>query len=311
MTLKRLVLQFFCFNYLVCIFQKSLTYLKERSIFSALRSFEFIRRVCFHKRRSNGMKNNDNYHLPSFFVNSVPKSGTHLLKNLLQGMPNISHKSQNEFYEGHVYQLKDHFYQLGQIKSNEFGIGHIYYSSEWSYMLKRLNMKNIFISRDLRDVVVSYVYFILEKYPRHPLYNYLNNEATNQKERYLAFINGVQTDEVKHPSISELFNLYQGWLEDPSTLSITFEDLIGSERSRLLTLAKIVNYLWDGIILPAPVNEIISSMEEKMDGKYSLTFRSGKIGGWEEEFDDEVKDAFKKVAGDLLIKLKYEENYEW
>lgn len=257
------------------------------------------------------MENRGIFHLPSFFVNSVPKSGTHLLKNLLQGIPNISHKPENEFYEGYAYHLKDHFYRLGHINPNEFGIGHIYHSTEWSYMLKRLNMKNIFISRDLRDVVVSYVYFILEKYPRHPLYNYLNKEATTQKERYLAFINGVQTDEVKHPSIVEFFNLYQGWLEESSTLSITFEDLIGNERARLLTLAKIVNYLWDDTSYPIPLEEIISNMEERMAGKYSLTFRSGKIGGWEEEFDDEVKEAFKKVAGDLLIKLKYEKDYEW
>ncbi|MDC7724414.1 sulfotransferase domain-containing protein (plasmid) [Priestia aryabhattai] len=257
------------------------------------------------------MKNSKTCYLPSFFVNSVPKSGTHLLKNLLQGMPNVSHNPKNEFYEGHSYQFKDHFYKLGCINPNEFGIGHVYYSHDWLHMLKRLNMKRIFITRDLRDVVVSYVYFILEKYPNHPLYNYLTNEVKSQKERYLAFINGVQTDDVKHPSILEHFTLYQGWLNDADTLSITFEDLISSERARLLTLAKIANYIWDGVDLPVPIDEMIERMEERMDGKYSLTFRSGKIGGWQDEFDEEVKDAFKEVAGDLLIKLKYEKDYEW
>jgi hypothetical protein len=244
-------------------------------------------------------------------MNSVPKSGTHLLKNILKGMPSVTHNPKNEFYEGYPHQLKNYFQQLSQIKPNEFGTGHVYYSLEWLHMLKQLNMKHIFISRDPRDVVVSYVYFILEKFPYHPLYEYLTKEAKNQKQRYLALIDGVQTEKIKYPSIADWFQPFLGWLKDPYTLSITFEDLVQSKESSRLQLIKIIDYLWSGLTPHVPIPKILESMEERMNYKYSLTFRSGKIGNWKVEFDDEINSAFKKITGNLLIELGYEKNNEW
>ncbi len=40
----------------------------------------------------------------------------------------------------------------------------------------------------------------------------------------------------------------------------------------------------------------------------SATFRKGKIGSWREEFDDEIKVAFKRSAGEFLTSLGYELN---
>lgn len=107
-------------------------------------------------------------------------------------------------------------------------------------------MKHIFISRDLRDILVSYVYFIVEKYPHHPLYEYLTNDVKNQKQRYLALVNGVQTGKTSYPSIAEWFQPYKGWIKDPDTLSITFEDLVQSKESSISVLNKIIDYLWKG-----------------------------------------------------------------
>ena len=36
-----------------------------------------------------------------------------------------------------------------------------------------------------------------------------------------------------------------------------------------------------------------------------------KVGGWKEFFTEEHKRLFKEVAGDLLVKLAYEENNSW
>ncbi|HSM84450.1 MAG TPA: sulfotransferase, partial [Nodosilinea sp.] len=37
----------------------------------------------------------------------------------------------------------------------------------------------------------------------------------------------------------------------------------------------------------------------------------GSIGGWQKYFKDSHKQAFKRVAGDLLIDLGYETNLDW
>ena len=37
----------------------------------------------------------------------------------------------------------------------------------------------------------------------------------------------------------------------------------------------------------------------------------GKKGGWKNFFQEEHKQAFKKIAGDLLIELGYETDLNW
>jgi hypothetical protein len=249
--------------------------------------------------------------LPRFFMNSVPKSGTHLLKNTLQGMPGITHDPKNEFYEGYPRQLKDHFFRLSQMKSNEFGAGHVYFSPEWLKMLKQLKIKKLFISRDPRDIVVSFTYFIVYKYPYHPLYEYLTKHVQSQKERYLTLIHGVNTGRLNYPSIADWYRPYQGWMTDGYSYCLTYEDLVRSKDSSRKALFGIANYLWKGLTPPIPVPDMVERMEQRMNPKHSLTFRSGKIGSWKDEFDDEVKAAFKKRAGYLLVELGYEKNQAW
>jgi hypothetical protein len=43
----------------------------------------------------------------------------------------------------------------------------------------------------------------------------------------------------------------------------------------------------------------------------SRTFRSGKTGGWREQFTEEHKALFKDIAGDLLVRLGYEKTNDW
>lgn len=249
--------------------------------------------------------------LPAFFMNSVPKSGTHLLKQLLLGMPSVTHRPSNELYEGYPAQYKQHYEKLKGLQLNEFAAGHIYYSAGWESMLNQLGMKRLFIYRDPRDIIVSYTNFILEKYPYHPLNDYLKKEAFTQKERYLAFIHGVRREDLIYPNIGVWFNQFKGWIYDANTLSLRFEDLVVSRSSRRKQLSRLVNYLWGGMRLPIPINQMIEMMEKNADPSKSLTFRSGKIGSWKQEFDPGVKAAFKQVAGDLLVELGYENNKHW
>ena len=41
------------------------------------------------------------------------------------------------------------------------------------------------------------------------------------------------------------------------------------------------------------------------------TFRTGRIRNWETIFDDDLKEAFRLIAGDLLIDLGYETGMDW
>ena len=43
----------------------------------------------------------------------------------------------------------------------------------------------------------------------------------------------------------------------------------------------------------------------------TATFRKGQIGAWKKEFTQEQKELFKEHAGQLLIDLGYEKDYNW
>jgi len=43
----------------------------------------------------------------------------------------------------------------------------------------------------------------------------------------------------------------------------------------------------------------------------TATFHEGKIGSWKKYFKERHKIAFKKIAGQLLIDLGYEKDFDW
>lgn len=249
--------------------------------------------------------------IPGFLLNSVPKSGTHLMKQILQGMPNIKRDVTKEFYEGLRHQDQLNFTKLSQIQPNSFAAGHIYYSREWADMLRDLKLKHIFIYRDLRDIVISYTNYIIGKFQNHPLKDYMTHDLTSQKERYLTLIRGIKDDRFQYPNIQEWYMLFHGWIADSNTLTVTFEDLMRSPKSRQQTLMRIAQYVWSDDTPPISMKKMIQRMESNINPEQSLTFHSGKIGNWKIEFDPEVKAVFKEIAGDVLIKTKYEKSFDW
>jgi hypothetical protein len=249
--------------------------------------------------------------IPPFIVSSVPKSGTHLTHQILNGVPSLSHDINNQeikffvnnpptgFYEDHIRRLKN-------LKPNEFGLGHLHFTSRYANLLKELHLKHVFVYRDPRDVLISLTYFIPEKWTLHPLHEPFKNLTT--KQRSLALIKGIKG---KFPNFKEYFGPFYGWLHDKDSLHVSFEDLVGTDDSRQQTLHKIIRYLWNHHPTPLPAHRLVELMESNIEPTQSRTFRKGKIGSWKEEFDEETKNAFKDVAGQLLIETGYEKNHEW
>ena len=100
------------------------------------------------------------------------------------------------------------------------------------------------------------------------------------------------------------------WKNVPSICAVKFEDLVGpagggSTQRQHETINRIAHHL--DINLSSP---IISLIAQELFGQ-SITFRQGKIGAWKEYFTQEHKDLFKKYAGQLLIDLGYEYDFDW
>lgn len=259
--------------------------------------------------------NNDLVELQPFLMSSVPKSGTHLLHQILNGIPNITNDIRDlekKFFIDHHPQnssiYKDHLYRLAYLQPNEFGIGHIFHSDEYAYMLKRLELKHIFIYRDPRDVLISLIHFIPKYWNEHPLYNDFNESIVTNAERIETLILGVED---KWPNFDAWNRPFYNWITDSNTLAISFEELMISKDSQRECMKKIISYLFEDKKPPLPLEKMITLMEDNINPGKSRTFREGKIASWREEFDDKTKEMFKKVAGNLLIDFGYERNHNW
>ncbi|MQR94499.1 sulfotransferase domain-containing protein [Fictibacillus phosphorivorans] len=241
-----------------------------------------------------------------FFFNSFPKSGTHLMFQILTGIHSITFDQNLHLYEGVSAQLAEHQRELEKLTENEFLSGHIYYSASWEKLLQDLDLKQVFLYRDLRDVVVSYNYYI-EKVDA-PLHQYYQKKHLSKKERMLSIIRGIP--DLGHQDIHDWFSEFKGWLTAPNVLSVKFEDLLRSEDSLDQSVQKIVQFITEEELENLD-QTIIKRAKENISTQDSATFRKGTIGNWKEEFDEEISDAFKEIAGHLLIELGYEKDLLW
>lgn len=244
--------------------------------------------------------------LKPLFLNSIPKSGTNLLIQALSGVPGLQHDPTDTFFDPDEYSTS--FYRLGKIGNGHFAVGHIYYSQEWSRMLRRLQMKHIFVIRDLRDVLVSLCRFVIDKPEYHTmnqLRTYLLTHASTPIERMRLVMKGIQDDDFYYPDFHTWVIPFLGWMDDPNTYVVRYEDLVRTQGSKKQTLTSIVDYLVDGTWDVLKLRKTVERMEINIDPSYCGTFRKGIIGDWKANFQVSDEKAFNEIVGTTLREFGY------
>ena len=269
---------------------------------------------------------------PKVLLNGPPKSGTHLLSDCLSLMPSM-------MFSGRHFALSDYFVAsempsdarshrtqaypeldesrlanfLGRCPKGMFVTAHARFHPVLKALIDQLQFRHVLLLRDPRDVVVSHAFYV-KREPMHFHHKYFTEVLRSDEERIMAVIRGFAANTSGGAPllpIGESFAGFIRWLEDPSTLAVRFEDLIGlqgggdSERQ----LAAIENI---GRFVSRPVDrDQAEHIAQRMYGQGSLTFRKGQMGDWRNHFTDAHKQVFKEVAGDTLIELGYERSMDW
>jgi hypothetical protein len=252
---------------------------------------------------------------PTLLGISFPKSGTHLLDQILLGLAQVAPFSKriHSFYaeydgESGVKRAPEQALRwLDALRSCDIASAHLFARPEAVTRVCSPKFVPYFIFRDPRDVVVSHVFYVTDMEQRHVHHEYYQS-LPDFDARLKVSILGRPDADVEFPNIAERFAPYLGWIEHPEVLAIHFEDLI---HARAATLARILDHLLARAPLSAPRERILSAMEESINPGKSPTFRSGKTGEWKKHFTDEHKRLFKDAAGDLLVKLGYEKDGNW
>jgi hypothetical protein len=242
-------------------------------------------------------------------ANGIPKAGTNLLLNCLSQFEELNYKGINLQFEqpGELINI------FSQLDAGSFISSHIFPTNTNVNLIKQFNFKTILIIRDPRDVVISWVNYVTKKvYNRYT--DFLNN-LENDDERIKSAITGISKNDcqlrIGIEDIGTLFREYLKWSSFDNNLIVRYENLIGEDGDglkdrQIYEVLKIANHL-DLKISPEQTNHIV----DNTFNRNSLTFRNGKIGDWKENLNDSNRNLFKDIAGELLIELGYEKNFDW
>jgi len=253
--------------------------------------------------------------LPILLGISFPKSGTHLLDQILLGFSNVAPyaKRVHSFYaeyegeSGVKRSPEQALHWLDSLLPRDVASAHLFARPDAVSRVTSSHFVPYFIFRDPRDVVVSHVFYVTEMEEHHVHHAYYQS-LPDFDARLKASILGRPDADVEFPNIAERFAPYLGWLDQPQVLTIHFEDLIND---RVQTLNRIIDHFLACVPLQASRQLILDSLESAINPTKSPTFRSGKTGEWKKHFTAEHKQIFKDVAGDLLIRLGFETNLDW
>jgi len=252
---------------------------------------------------------------PPIFGNSKPKSGSHLLLQILNGFTQIMpyryvdaepirtiNKNGGRRTSGEI------LIDLNSVTNGVIGWGYLDATKENASFLTSAGRVNYFMYRDPRDMLVSHVFFATDMNEEHGMHEYYKS-LPDFNARLNVAITGIDRDGLKMVDVKQRYDGVFQWLAQKNVMCIRFEDLIDNRDATLNSMLEEVEKT--GYKIPTSREEAISALVEAIQPGKSHTFRSGKTGGWREHFTEEHKKLFTDVAGDLLVNLGYEKSNAW
>jgi len=251
------------------------------------------------------------YHAnPPVLCNSFPKSGTHLLKQVLSVLPGTqdfgSFIASQPTLATSKLSLSVMQKKIKKIVAGELVCSHLEYNDALDAALARKNAVHYFIYRDLRDVVVSETYYLTHMNRWHRLHSsYL--QLADMEARNTLCIKGGLMDEglpFDYENIGDRFRNYMGWITSNHCYPVRFEDLIGPTQEQ--TVRGILEYYLQQSNKELNIEELVNASLKAIQPKKSHTFREGKSGGWKEKLTPSQLQEINRLAGYELKALGYE-----
>lgn len=280
-----------------------------RDLYWGRRQRSFNKAFCHHKLQKKVL------------LNTIPRSGSNLLKNLVLTIPGAKLRGDLSYVSQVENATERLAYSKAVLNSAESGAvftGHIPWDESLSHWIESQEIQVIFLYRDPRDLVISLAKSITDReafinhlFPKHPLYDYFT-QLKSDDERLLACIEGVgagqhsyQVSSDSFPHIGLVYDVFCGWRNHPGVLALRYEDLrCNALRQRMAAVRSLLEVLG----LPAhKMNgiDINHYIERAGDPKRSNSFKRGLTQAWKREFKDYHRQAFLKKAGHHLATLNY------
>ena len=253
------------------------------------------------------------------FLNSIPKSGTHLLTGLIQQL-GFTHSGlivsastadespavDSELLVGISSPARinvDYFSSIiSKIDSNSFHYGHVPYSDQLHEALEKFDFAMILMFRDPRAVALSLVNYVL-RLPDHPYLEYFASLKTLDEQIKSVALGTAHPFDGTKPlflPLNEWYDSVMGWINYPKVHFISYENMVGekgggnqrTQRDALLKLAQFLD-------LALNVDQI-RNLQSTVFDPTSSTFHSGQIDSWQTLMSDELVSYFNEHAAHAL-----------
>lgn len=240
---------------------------------------------------------------PPVVVNSIPKSGTHLLLQVARALPACTYYGA---FINWASSLTLHPRSPSQIDSMLLGLvpgeiagAHLYYTNRSSAVLARQNIVHWFIVRDPIDIVLSEVHYLRSMNWRHRMAREFRH--LNQQEAITLCLNGSGKRPDLYPNFEARLRPYIDWLSDASVTQVRYEDLMGAE-TRKREIRRLVTGWMQQVagFKEADINRIVDRANQAIAPERSHTY-----SGREKSRDEEARAALAVPLADLRRRCGY------
>ncbi len=171
---------------------------------------------------------------------SFPKSGTHLLDQILLGFSKVapfslrlhSFYAEYEGESGIKRAPEQAIAWLDSLHPRDIASAHLFARPEAVHRLLEPCFVPYFIFRDPRDVVVSHVFYVTDMEARHVHHDYYASLPDFDSRLKVSILGRPELD-IEFPNIGDRFAPYLGWLDHPEVMKIHFEDLVNDRTATL------------------------------------------------------------------------------
>ncbi|WP_269530717.1 sulfotransferase domain-containing protein [Algiphilus aromaticivorans] len=165
-------------------------------------------------------------------VNSIPKSGTHLLMQVARALPNTPYYgafiAQTPSISLRMRTDKEICRKLSSVVPGEVVGAHLHHSEPVRETLTALNAVHLMIVRDPVDILLSEAHYLGSMNRFHRMAREF--KGLGEEQRIQMALHGSKQVPSLFPEFPNRINPYLGWLRDPSVMVVRYEDINDLER---------------------------------------------------------------------------------